>query len=347
MNIAITSFYLPSESRIGVGYMVHYLANALVERGHAVTVFSACRACEDARYTSVCVPCGRRLRTFRFAWNLRHIDFTRFDVINAHGDDWFLWGKPLPRHVHTYHGSCLAEMLHATSLPVRARMGALALCELGSTFLAEERVAVSEATRRWIPRMGSVIPNAVDPAFFSPGCEAKSEHPSILFVGTLFGRKRGEFLMDLFQREIRPALPDAELWAVCEDRVEGCGVHGFGRVPLEHLVELYRRAWVFCLPSTYEGFGVPYIEAMACGTPVVATPNPGAREVTCDGRCGWIAPEAELGFALLRVLREPGLRQSMREAGLRRARDFTWDAVCRRYERIYQPAVSTKEEVLT
>jgi glycosyltransferase involved in cell wall biosynthesis len=344
MNIAITSFYLPSESKIGVGYMVHYLANALVERGHAVTVFSACRACEDALYKTVCVPCERPPRTFRFAWNLRQVDFTRFDVLNAHGDDWFLWGCHLPRHVHTYHGSCLAEMFNATSLPVRARMGALALCELGSTLLAPKRVAVSEATRHWVPRINEVIPNGIDPARFSPGCEAKSEHPSILFVGTMLGRKRGTFLLDLFQREIRPALPDAELWAVCEDRVDGCGVRGFGRVPLDRLVELYRRAWVFCLPSTYEGFGVPYLEAMACGTPVVATPNPGAREVTCDGRCGWIAPEEELGFALLRVLREPGLRQSMREAGLRRARDFTWSAICRRYERLYQPA-DAREEV--
>lgn len=337
MKIALTSFYLPSGSKIGVGYMVHYLANALVERGHDVTVFSACPPCEDAQYTTVTVPCGRRLRALRFAWALRRVDFRGFDVLNAHGDDWFLWGRPLPRHIHTYHGACLAEMCHATSARARIRMAALALCEEASTFLAAERVAVSEATRNWIPRIGSIIPNGFDPAHFSPGCEPKSEHPSILFVGTLLGRKRGAFLVDLFQHKIRPALPDAELWAVCEDPIEGGGVHGLGRVPLERLVALYRRAWVFCLPSTYEGFGVPYLEAMACGTPVVATPNAGAREVTCDGRYGWICPEDELGSALLRVLREPALRQTMREAGLRRAREFTWDAVCTRYESLFQP----------
>lgn len=341
MNIAITSFHLPSGSKIGVGCMVHYLANALMRRGHCVTVFSSCERCEDSLYEVVRIPCGDRLRTFRFAWNLRGIDFSRFDVLNAHGDDWFLWGCKLPRLVHTYHGACLAEMIHAPSLPVRARMGALAVCELGSTFLADERVAVSVNTHRYLPRIGHVIANGVDLNTFHPGTEAKSKHPTILFVGTLHGRKRGALLLDLFERVIRPALPDAELWAVCENPLQAEGVHHCSHVSLERLVQLYRQAWVFCLPSTDEGFGVPYIEAMACGTPVVATPNPGALEATAEGRYGWLAQDHELGFALLRVLTEKPLREQMREAGLKRAQEFSWDDVSARYERL---AFSAKPE---
>lgn len=335
MNIAITSYYLPSGSKIGVGYMVHYLANQLTRRGHKVTVFSACAACPDALYETVRIPCGKPMQTFRFAWNLRRIDFSRFDVLNAHGDDTFLWGCKRPRHIHTYHGSCLAEMWHAATLPVKLRMGALAIGELTSAFLAGERVAVSANTRRYIPRIGRVIPNGVDLEQFTPGTEPKSEHPSLLFVGTVFGRKRGAMLVDLFEREIKPAIPDAELWMVCEDAVNSEGVHCLGRVPLERLISLYRRAWAFCLPSTYEGFGVPYLEAMACGVPVVATPNPGAREVTSEGRYGWLAPDGELAAALLRVLSEPDLRERMRHAGLKRAQEFGWDAVCKQYERLY------------
>ena len=345
MKIAITSYYLPSGSKIGVGYMVHYLGNQLVRRGHDVTVFSACAACEDSLYRVEQIPCGNRLRTFRFAWNLRRVDFTGFDVLNAHGDDWFLGGCKIPRHIHTFHGSCLAETLHATTLAVRARMGALAACELGSAFLADERVAVSANTRRYLPGIGHIIPNGVDLSRFCPGNVEKSSHPSILFVGTLHGRKRGAMLLDLFQREIRPALPDAELWAVCGDEMEADGLHCCGRVGMERLIELYRKAWVFCLPSTYEGFGVPYLEAMACGTPVVATPNPGAREVTCEGRWGWLASDEELGSALLRVLTEPGLRQMMREAGLKRAQEFGWDAVCEQYERLYSGAQAVPETI--
>ena len=340
MKIAITSLYLPSSSKIGVGYQVHYLANALVGRGHAVTVFSQAEAPADARYEVVTVPPARRLRTFRFAWDLRRYDLSSFDVLNAHGDDWFLWGRRRPRHVHTFHGSCMAEMLHATSPFAKARMAALAACEYSAAMLADELVTVSANTRRFIPMVRRVIPNGVDLETFHPSAE-KSDAPSVLFVGTMHGRKRGAFLLDLFRREIRPRVPNAEFWAVCENEVDGDGVRWFGRVPLETLADLYRRAWVFCLPSTYEGFGIPYAEAMASGTPVVASPNLGAREVTGEGRSGLVAPDDQLGETLVRVLQDSDLRRSLREAGLERAQDFSMDNICAQYEAVYGGEANT------
>lgn len=338
MNIAITSLYLPSGSKIGVGYQVHYLANEMIKRGHQVTVFSQTGTSEDSLYNVQVIPSGRHLRTFGFAWNLRHVDFSGFDVLNAHGDDWFLWGRKRPRHIHTFMGSCKAEMLHARTLAGKARMGALALCEWNACFLADELVAISENTRRYIPRVKHVIPCGVNIEAFAPNMPdgAKSGMPSLLFVGTMKGRKRGAMLLDLFQREIRPRVPGAEFWAVCEEPVEGEGVRWFGRVPFEQLTDLYRHAWVFCLPSSYEGFGVPYIEAMAAGTPVVASPNVGAVEVTQGGQSGLIAPDAELAAALMRVLTDEALRQKLRTAGLERAKDFSWERVCAQYEQIYQ-----------
>ncbi|MEI5579328.1 glycosyltransferase, partial [Streptomyces brasiliscabiei] len=85
-----------------------------------------------------------------------------------------------------------------------------------------------------------------------------------------------------FQREVLPHIPDARLEMVCRDAPPdpGPGVEVLGALNDEELVAAYQRAWVFCLPSDYEGFGIPYAEAMACGVPVVATENPGARYVT-------------------------------------------------------------------
>jgi glycosyltransferase involved in cell wall biosynthesis len=340
MKIAITSLYLPSGSKIGVGYQVHYLANALIRRGHEVTVFSQCGQSAGAEYRTVKVPSGKRLRTFGFAWNLRHVDFGDFDVLNAHGDDWFLWGCRRPRLVHTFHGSCLAETLHARSAVAMLRMGALAACEYNSCLLADELVAVSENTRRYIPLVRKVIPCGVDTATFSPGGDRsggeKSASPSILFVGTIHGRKRGAMLLDVFQREVRRAVAGAELWAVCEQKVEAPGVRWFGRIATDELAGLYRRAWVFCLPSTYEGFGVPYVEAMASGTAVVATPNVGAAEVTRGGRDGLLASEDQLGSALVRVLGDEALRGRLAAAGLERSRHFAWNSVCEQYEALYR-----------
>jgi len=334
LKIAITSLYLPSGSKIGVGYVVHNFANKMIQRGHEVTVFSQSGPMLDSLYRVVVVPSGTKLRTFRFAWALRSCDFSKFDILHAHGDDWFLWGVKRPRHIHTLHGSCLAEMLHATDLRSKLRMAALSVGEFSACLLSDEIVAVSSNTRRYNPWARLVIPNGVDTDLFHPGPE-KSRVPTLLFVGTMRGRKRGAMLLEIFQREIRPKVPHAEFWAVCEEEVSGEGVRWKGRVAADELADLYRRAWVFSLPSSYEGFGVPYIEAMASGTPVVATPNVGACEVTDDGRAGVLCPEEELGANLVRMLTDTVLRDRMRRAGLLRARDFSWDRVCDDYEALY------------
>ncbi len=335
MNIAIASNYLPSGSKIGVGYQVHYLANELVKRGHEVTVFSATGLSPDSLYNVEVIPVGSRLRTFGFAWNLRRYDFTKFDVLHACGDDWFLWGTKKPRLVHTFMGSCLAEMFNIRGVKEKARMGMLALCELNAAFLGDTRVAISENTRHYIPRIQHVVPCGVDVSAFSP-TEEKAAHPTLLFVGTMHGRKRGQMLLDLFKAQIKPQIPDAEFWAVCENPVEGDGVRWFGRIPTEELTDLFRRAWVFCLPSSYEGFGVPYIEAMASGTAVVGSPNVGAREVLQEGKSGLVVQDENLASELVRLLTDAPLRQQLREAGLRRSKDFSWERVTSQYLALYR-----------
>jgi glycosyltransferase involved in cell wall biosynthesis len=180
-----------------------------------------------------------------------------------------------------------------------------------------------------------VIPCAYDgKRFFSGG--QKSARPSILFVGDLDTRKRGRLLMDVFAREIRPAVPDAELWMVSADQPDGEGVVAFGRVPPSELADLYRRAWAFCLPSSYEGFGVPYVEAMASGTPVVATHNGGADDVLGGGTYGRVVAEHALGAALVALLRSPEERRRLACAGLERAREYESDRIAERYESVYR-----------
>src|SRR5438105_7948024 len=129
MKIALITAYLPSGSKIGVGYQTHYYANALVRRGHEVTVFSPHPKPADALYVVEVVPVGRRLRTFRFAWNLRRYDWTRFDVLHAMTDDYWLAGKRRPRHIRTLHGACWAEAKHIPGAKAKLRMGMLAVTE--------------------------------------------------------------------------------------------------------------------------------------------------------------------------------------------------------------------------
>lgn len=342
MNIAMSSLYLPGGSKIGVGYQVHQMANQMVLRGHRVTVYSQSEAGENPMYKHVRIQPGKHLRTFGFAWDLRDVDFSKFDVLHAHGDDWFLWNKRRPRHIHTYHGSCFVEFQHQQSLREKLRMLGLAVCEYGSTCLCDVAVAVSENTRKQIPSVKHVIPNGVDLDRFYPGAH-KSENPSILFVGTMRGRKRGDALVKAFSETILKEIPEAVLWVVCEEPVSGPNIQWFGRVPEDVLCELYRQAWVFCLPSTYEGFGVPYIEAMASGTAVVATPNQGALEVLRGGALGLIVQENALARGVLQVIKDTPLRQFLELSGVKAARRFDWGRVCAAYEKLYAGSEASLE----
>jgi glycosyltransferase involved in cell wall biosynthesis len=329
------SHYLPSGSKIGAGYQAHYMANALCRAGHQVTMHSLCPHGEDALYQTVQIDAGRRLRTFRFAWELRKVDWSRFDVVHAHGDDYWLFGLPKkPPHVRTMHGSCLAEALHHPGFTGKLRMALIGVSEVMATFVADGTYCVSENTRPYYPWVKNVIVNGVDTGAFHPD-GAKEARPTVLFVGTYQNRKRGKLLMDAFERTVRPALPDAQLWMVCSDAPAAPNVTRFGRVPTDQLTDLYRRAWVFCLPSSYEGFGVPYIEAMASGTPVVAAPNVGAVEVLDRGMYGVLSEPDGLGPAILGLLQDHERREQFRQLGLRRAQDYAWTRIVGLYEQVY------------
>jgi phosphatidylinositol alpha-mannosyltransferase len=215
LKIAMISYYLPSGSKIGVGYQAHALANTFAARGHEVTVFSGCGPSDGAKYKTLTIPLSGANRTFKFANELRKRDWNAFDVLHAHGDDYWLGRRLAPVHVRTLHGSCFDEALHVQGARERLRMVLLGFSEVLASLVADRTVSVSRSTRRWLPWVRTVIPNGVDIERFAPG--ERSEEPSILFVGTYHRRKRGKLLADVFEQQVRPVLPGARLWMVCED----------------------------------------------------------------------------------------------------------------------------------
>ncbi|HEY4254680.1 MAG TPA: glycosyltransferase family 1 protein, partial [Roseomonas sp.] len=103
-----------------------------------------------------------------------------------------------------------------------------------------------------------------------------------------------------------------------------------GRVEDDGLRTLYENAACLLFPSRYEGFGLPPIEAMACGCPVLAARGHAVEEICGDAAlCFDGASPAAITAAVTRLLDEPGLATGLRERGLARARDLTWDAASR------------------
>jgi glycosyltransferase involved in cell wall biosynthesis len=130
-------------------------------------------------------------------------------------------------------------------------------------------------------------------------------------------------------------------------RVEALGlssdVHFVGYVPTEDLLLWYNAATVFVYPSLYEGFGLPPLEAMACGTPVVASAASSLPEVV--GEAGLLVdPERveALTEAIERILADSDLREEMRSAGLARAAGFSWEATASGTVSTYRRALAAE-----
>ena len=116
--------------------------------------------------------------------------------------------------------------------------------------------------------------------------------------------------------------------------LERRGARIAGYVAEDELVELYRGAACLIQPSRFEGFGLPVLEAMACGTPVVAVPEPALQEVAGDAAV-W-AEEDELGDGIRRAVAD---RDRLVAAGLERARLFSWPETARRTLEVYREAL--------
>ncbi|HWJ45079.1 MAG TPA: glycosyltransferase family 1 protein [Gaiellaceae bacterium] len=193
--------------------------------------------------------------------------------------------------------------------------------------------AISERTKRDLvelyrtpPQKITVTPLAPDPEF-----KPAREHNSfLLFVSAIEPRKQPLDAIDAANAVGRKLVvvgpkKDAELVAELERR--GAEVRGY--VPKEELVRLYQSAACLVFPSRYEGFGLPVVEAMACGTPVVAAPEPAMQEVA--GAAAVFTNDLAAGVR--QALAE---RERLSAAGLERARAFSWRETARITADVYR-----------
>jgi len=208
---------------------------------------------------------------------------------------------------------------------------------LRPTLRAAARViAVSEFTKREVVELAGVpedrvrvVPNAADPAFTAEGPAAEGDY--VLAVGTLEPRKNLPRLAEATRAlglELR--VVGAPGWG----EVELAGGRWLGRLPDEEVAALYRGAICLAYPSLYEGFGIPVLEAMRCGTPVVTSAGSAMAEVA-DGAAELIDPRDPASIAE-GIQRAIARREELRAAGFERSQAFTWDAAAEATAAVYR-----------
>jgi glycosyltransferase involved in cell wall biosynthesis len=179
----------------------------------------------------------------------------------------------------------------------------------------------------------------------------------LLYLGATNGRKNIPALVEAFAR-LRAEFPQLTLvlagprqlddaattQAIRAHAVENT-VTRLGHIPQSDLPLLYAGARAFVYASKWEGFGIPPVEAMACGTPVVAAPNPPMPQVLGDAAC-WANNDspAALAMAIRRVLNDDALTQTLRDKGIARARMFTWEGAAQALLQIYADVLHSRKK---
>ncbi|MDX1747212.1 MAG: glycosyltransferase, partial [Halobacteriales archaeon] len=136
---------------------------------------------------------------------------------------------------------------------------------------------------------------------------------------------------------------EPSLRRLAEDLGIGDRIEFLGYVPEEDLPGLYSSADITLFPPTYEGFGLVFLESMACGTPVVAPAVGGVPDVVTDGVDGCIVEREPKAMAdrISELLDDPDRLQKLSSAARETAEEHTWDVTAQAYERLYEGLLET------
>jgi glycosyltransferase involved in cell wall biosynthesis len=280
-------------------------------------------------------------------WGLQH-EMQRHGVELFHGTDFSVpyvpRGRPSVMTVHDLSPWLDESWNHATS---RVKNRTPLLLRLG---LAKTVITPSEAVRKASIERFQLAPETVVAVplaareLFRPVEYEPADIPYFLFVGTLESRKNISGLIDAW-RKVRERTP-------VELRLVGRLRDGFALPEYEGLLHmpgiddaalpaLYSGAAAFVYPSHYEGFGLPVLEAMQCGCPVITSQDPAITEVSGDAAIHVDAGDVDaLCAAMQTVLTERGARERLLEAGLARAAQFHWRDTARHTREVYAAALS-------
>lgn len=371
MKIGIDCRTLSSVSaeHAGVAHYTRYLVSSLLklDRSNSYVLF-----CNDGKAVAefrrrnvktVAVPVPHRIPLLSSHWAFaRALDAERLDLFHA----------PTPSLPLTYGGKCIVTVHdcfiydHPEWFP-SGQTFSTRIVVPRSVKRAHHVIAVSEATKKEvvdrfrIPEARlAVIPEGVMVRKVRGARDKKPTRISeryLLFIGTLEPRKNLELLIDAFDflysssksfRDLHLVIAGGRGWK--HERIlkkiihakAGPNIRYIGYVSHNEKIDLFKEATAFVFPSLNEGFGLPVLEAMALGVPVIAGNRGALPEIV--GRSGVLVnplKSKEIAAAMKKIVNSPRLQRELRAKGKRKAARYTWERTAKKTLEVYKASVSS------
>jgi glycosyltransferase involved in cell wall biosynthesis len=354
-------------SQAGIGQYILHLVNGLAKvdqdneyvllqsRKDDTTILDQ----SNFRRVSLWTPSHHRLE--RYSLN---VELVRLGLDVLHSPDFIPPRRPSCKSVITVHDLAFLLYPHFLTKESARYYGHIDQAVRWTDHI----IAVSESTKRdTIQHLGvpedkiTVVHEAANPIFRQVDKKHAREQvrkrhgvdgPFVLFVSTIEPRKNVPTLvraiwqlLECYKEDVKLVLAGGKGWlfedafGIVDDLNLDGHVHFVGRVSSQELLHLYNAAELLAHPAFYEGFGLPPLEAMACGLPVIVSDVASLPEVVGDAGLLVDPHEVdELTVAMWRVLNEQQLRTEMQEKGLRQADRFSWERAARETQAIYRLA---------
>ncbi|MFC3607429.1 glycosyltransferase family 4 protein [Stutzerimonas tarimensis] len=238
------------------------------------------------------------------------------------------------RHPESYSATFALAYRHLTPRILKRARALITVSEFSRQEIAEYYGYPAEHI--------NVVPNAVASSFCSASPASRAERPYLLAVSSInahknFGRMAQAFLLleDCEDVELRIVGDCHAAFSATAAGIEHPRVRWLGRLSDDELADQYRGATAFVFPSLYEGFGIPPLEAQACGCPVIAAHSASIPEVLADSALLFNPFDVqEMALCMRRVLREQGLRDELVTRGKRNLARYSWRASADRVSRL-------------
>ncbi len=378
LRVCLSTADLPPFANGGLARYSSELYRALTDLGLEITLIAPVpiggSVYSDARIASFRMPFYRN-RILKYPifnlLSLRSKLERKFDVIHSLGTQHEMGLSRIATNnlILTVHHTFAQQLLMPYSVPGvdrflrRGFYSYMGLWERIACLYAEKVIAVSRGTKSSLVESYRIPSEKIDVIYSGVDLEKFHEKGQVgstdgaaddylLYVGRIVPRKGIEYALQALH-SVRKERRNLQF--VLVGKSEGSykellmrlarrlkiqdEVHFMGHVDDEDLPALYKNAFLVIFPSLVEGFGLACLEAMACGTPVIASDIPGVREVVIQEKTGLLVPpqnHVELSNAILRLAADAGMMKRLSQNGLQRAEMFSWPKTAHRVYACYR-----------